>query len=63
MYAYLLHHVLVDSIIFVGPEDPDQQGVKLGSALGDLTSELEDGEFIVEFVCTGGIKFCVVYEF
>jgi hypothetical protein len=39
-----------DSVIFV---DNGNCPLKCGDFLGDLTDELSDGEWIVEFVCTG----------
>jgi hypothetical protein len=40
-----------DSVVFVHPEDDNP--LITGRFLGDLTSELDDGETIVEFVATG----------
>ena len=37
----------------MGPDNPDEEELKLGEALGDLTSELEEGEFSTDFVCCG----------
>ena len=42
-----------DSILFVGPRNPNDEMIKTGDGLGELTDELPPNTFIKEFVCAG----------
>lgn len=47
--------IFLDSVIFIGGEDPKQLPIQTGEALGSMTSELPDSEYITDFV-SGGPK-------
>ncbi len=44
---------VADSVFFVSPENEEDEPVKTGDALGDLTDEVTPGRRIVEFVTAG----------